>query len=70
MVSPGIEFICPNCGKRTVVLTLEELPCRPFCSPRCKMVDLYRWMNEEIVLSEPISPTGKMPIVEDVPDEE
>ncbi len=55
MVSPGIEFRCPTCGKEMVVLNLEDLPTRPFCSSRCKMVDLYRWLNEEIVLSEPIS---------------
>lgn len=55
MVSPGIEYVCPTCKKHTVVLKPQDLPSRPFCSSRCKMVDLYRWMNEEIVLSEPIS---------------
>jgi endogenous inhibitor of DNA gyrase (YacG/DUF329 family) len=28
----------------------------PFCSPRCKKVDLYRWFNEEYRFSEPVSP--------------
>jgi len=27
---------------------------RPFCSTRCKLVDLGRWLNEEIRL--PVSP--------------
>jgi len=34
------------------VLKPEELPSRPFCSARCKLVDLYKWLNEEIVISE------------------
>lgn len=28
----------------------------PFCSGRCKMVDLGRWLNEEYRVSEPLSP--------------
>jgi endogenous inhibitor of DNA gyrase (YacG/DUF329 family) len=31
---------CPNCGKPTVV------EFRPFCSARCKQVDLNRWFSE------------------------
>ena len=31
---------CPNCGKQTVV------EFRPFCSARCKQVDLNRWFSE------------------------
>jgi endogenous inhibitor of DNA gyrase (YacG/DUF329 family) len=69
MVSPAIEFICPTCKKQTVVLNLEDLPSRPFCSSRCKMLDLYRWLNEEIVLSEPISPSNSPKInLEEEPD--
>jgi uncharacterized protein len=30
---------CPICGKPTVVRF------RPFCSPRCKDVDLNRWLS-------------------------
>lgn len=63
MVSPGIEFKCPTCGKQMVVLNLEDLPCRPFCSQRCKMVDLYRWLNEEIVLSEPLHPSNRQSVI-------
>jgi hypothetical protein len=35
---------CPNCGKP---VTLEDNAYRPFCSERCKLVDLGRWVNEE-----------------------
>ncbi|MBA3256079.1 MAG: DNA gyrase inhibitor YacG [Pyrinomonadaceae bacterium] len=35
---------CPTCGKP---VERKENPFRPFCSERCKMVDLGRWVNEE-----------------------
>jgi len=28
----------------------------PFCSHRCKLVDLGRWFNQEHVISEPLRP--------------
>jgi endogenous inhibitor of DNA gyrase (YacG/DUF329 family) len=24
----------------------DNLPCRPFCSPSCKLADLHNWMSE------------------------
>lgn len=35
---------CPTCGKP---VERKDNPFRPFCSERCKMVDLGRWVNEE-----------------------
>lgn len=35
---------CPNCGKSA---ERTDNPSRPFCSERCKLVDLGRWVNEE-----------------------
>ncbi|HSW61814.1 MAG TPA: DNA gyrase inhibitor YacG [Dissulfurispiraceae bacterium] len=35
---------CPCCRNKT---TWEENPWRPFCSERCKMVDLGRWALED-----------------------
>jgi len=35
---------CPNCG--TLVEWSEEQPWRPFCSERCKLVDLGTWFDE------------------------
>jgi hypothetical protein len=31
-------------------------PMGPFCSERCKMVDLGRWLNEDYRVSEPLQP--------------
>jgi endogenous inhibitor of DNA gyrase (YacG/DUF329 family) len=35
---------CPTCQKET---TTTENPFRPFCSERCKMIDLGRWAGGE-----------------------
>ncbi len=39
-----MKIKCPLCGKIT---TWEENPWRPFCSERCKLIDLGRWASEE-----------------------
>jgi endogenous inhibitor of DNA gyrase (YacG/DUF329 family) len=38
-------IICPTCGKEHVWDTGNRF--RPFCSERCKMIDLGKWANEE-----------------------
>ena len=35
---------CPRCGKLT---TWEDNKYRPFCSDRCKLIDLGAWANDE-----------------------
>jgi hypothetical protein len=35
---------CPACGKQALYST--ENPARPFCSPRCRSVDLGAWASE------------------------
>ncbi|BCB96251.1 DNA gyrase inhibitor YacG [Dissulfurispira thermophila] len=39
-----MQIICPVCKKKT---TWEENPWRPFCSERCKLIDLGKWASEE-----------------------
>lgn len=34
---------CPVCKRKT---TREGNPYRPFCSERCKLIDLDRWLSE------------------------
>jgi uncharacterized protein len=34
-------IICPICRNKT---TWEENPWRPFCSERCKLIDLGKWV--------------------------
>ena len=35
---------CPYCGKETAYS--PENPYRPFCSERCRLIDLGQWANE------------------------
>lgn len=43
--SNTIYVNCPNCGKK-IVYSSKNLY-RPFCSERCKFLDLGAWANEE-----------------------
>ncbi len=36
---------CPTCGKR--VKWTASNPDRPFCSERCKLIDLGAWADEQ-----------------------
>jgi endogenous inhibitor of DNA gyrase (YacG/DUF329 family) len=39
-----MQITCPVCKNKT---TWEENPWRPFCSERCKLIDLGKWASEE-----------------------
>ena len=39
-----MKIICPICKDTT---TWEENPWRPFCSERCKLIDLGKWVSDE-----------------------
>ena len=44
---------CPICHKKT---KWEGNPHRPFCSERCKLIDLGKWAEEEYrIPGEPVS---------------
>lgn len=44
---------CPTCRQRGDWLSG---PYGPFCSRRCKLVDLGKWLKEEHLISEPLRP--------------
>ena len=44
-MTQGLSLNCPVCKK--VIQWNSEFPCRPFCSERCKMIDLGAWSSEE-----------------------
>lgn len=39
---------CPTCGREA--LYAPENPYRPFCSERCRLIDLGAWANDEYVI--------------------
>ncbi len=42
---------CPTCGRKIPYST--DNPFRPFCSERCKLIDLGAWANEERTIPGP-----------------
>ena len=36
---------CPICSKSYEVESIDKLPSFPFCSARCRLVDLGRWID-------------------------
>jgi endogenous inhibitor of DNA gyrase (YacG/DUF329 family) len=44
---------CPKCRKRGPWL---EGPDKPFCSERCRLLDLGNWFEAEYKISEPLRP--------------
>jgi endogenous inhibitor of DNA gyrase (YacG/DUF329 family) len=39
-----VKLVCPIC-KKVVENAPDDLLCRPFCSPQCKLADLHSWLN-------------------------
>ena len=38
---------CPYCRKEVVYKVISDIPTFPFCSKKCKLIDLGLWFNEE-----------------------
>ena len=65
-----IRVKCPLCGKTGQIAKLDDLPSFPFCSDRCKLVDLGRWIDGAYALPDkPQAETAGGPVDEE-PDEE
>jgi len=57
---------CPICGKPTDSATDAEFP---FCSERCRLLDLGNWASEKYVVSEPALDESIPEIPDRDPDE-
>jgi endogenous inhibitor of DNA gyrase (YacG/DUF329 family) len=51
---------CPTCNKQ---VQWQDNPFRPFCSERCKLIDLSKWVSEEYRV--PGKPVPAEPVEED-----
>jgi len=40
-----IKGRCPICSKTYQITALDDLPSFPFCSARCRLIDLGRWID-------------------------
>jgi endogenous inhibitor of DNA gyrase (YacG/DUF329 family) len=52
-----IRVSCPICGKAIEIASIDQLPSFPFCSARCKLVDLGRWIDGAYAIPENASPS-------------
>jgi len=43
---------CPTCGKSVAWVTTSKW--RPFCSDRCRLIDLGDWLSENHRIPEPL----------------
>lgn len=54
-----IKGRCPTCSKPFEVEALADLPSFPFCSDRCRLIDLGRWIDGAFAIPGPeVAPTG------------
>ena len=44
---------CPTCNGPVPAPSADAPSSAPFCSARCKLVDLSRWLNEEYAVPGP-----------------
>jgi len=54
---------CPICRKEIN----RENPQYPFCSERCRLIDLGNWASGKYVISTPLTPSEPVP---EAPDED
>jgi endogenous inhibitor of DNA gyrase (YacG/DUF329 family) len=53
MTDKNITVSCPTCQKQVIWNTQHTY--RPFCSERCKLIDLGEWAaNEKAIPGEPV----------------
>ncbi len=63
-----IKGRCPICRKAYAIAELRDLPSFPFCSDRCKLVDLGRWIDG--VYAIPGQETERLPEADAAGDED
>jgi uncharacterized protein len=56
-------MICPICRKEVT----RENPEFPFCSERCRLIDLGNWASGKYVISTPLTQSERTP---ETPDED
>ena len=62
---------CPICNKELEPAAITDSPVFPFCSPRCKQIDLLRWTQGEYAIVDDLTPSQLMDrLAEDGADEE
>lgn len=55
---------CPQCGAAMEYRT--DNPARPFCSPRCKLIDLGAWAEERYAIAGPTGASEQSKLEDDL----
>ncbi len=53
-----LKVNCPTCNKEVVWQTSSKF--RPFCSDRCRLIDLGDWAEENHKISQPVQQDVKL----------
>jgi endogenous inhibitor of DNA gyrase (YacG/DUF329 family) len=61
-----IKLRCPICKKRTKATD----PDFPFCSDRCRLIDLGKWASGAYVISSPVTDTDEAVRQDSLEDED
>jgi endogenous inhibitor of DNA gyrase (YacG/DUF329 family) len=48
-----IQGRCPICSRTFSIAALADLPSFPFCSERCRLIDLGRWIDGSYAIPAP-----------------
>jgi uncharacterized protein len=57
IMNTQLKIKCPTCGEKDTWRPENEF--RPFCSSRCKLIDLGEWANESRKIpGDPVDPTS------------
>lgn len=54
-----IKVRCPICARTMQGHSAQDWPSLPFCSERCRLIDLGRWLGEAYRI--PAEPEGEAP---------
>jgi endogenous inhibitor of DNA gyrase (YacG/DUF329 family) len=65
-----IQGRCPICGKAFEVASIDDLPGFPFCSDRCKLIDLGRWIDGTYAIPAAPQPDASEKSQPEVPEED
>jgi endogenous inhibitor of DNA gyrase (YacG/DUF329 family) len=57
---PAPPSTCAICGKNLEANAARESPLYPFCSKRCKQVDLLRWCDGRYAVVNELDPEALM----------
>ncbi len=59
----GATLRCPTCQRE--ILWSEDSPYRPFCSERCRLIDLGAWLSEQRAIPGREPELGEGPVADE-----